>query len=277
MSRAHVGAARRRGRAAVRAVSVVRPRARPRRRRSSASSRRRSGSRSSNSRKTSRRRERSGSRAASATRSTSTGMSRTIVASSLEIRASSACSVRFSLRLAPEISSTLPEHVLERAEALQQLGGGLVADARDAGDVVRRVALEAVEVGDQLGRDAVAVDDGLVVVDLRVGDAARGGHDPHAARPTSWKASRSPVTTITGMPLALRALGDRGDHVVGLEALDAHVAVAEGLDERLEVRPLLLEQVGPRRALGLVVRRRPPCAPTARRPTRPASARRRAR
>ena len=39
------------------------------------------------------------------------------------------------------------------------------------GMLSRRVALEADEVGDQLGRDAVAVDDALAVVDLRVRDA----------------------------------------------------------------------------------------------------------
>ena len=72
------------------------------------------------------------------------------------------------------------EDRLEVAEALQQIRGGLVADAGDAGDVVARVALEADEVGDQLGRDAVALDDALAVVDLRVRDAPRGGHDPHA-------------------------------------------------------------------------------------------------
>ena len=149
----------------------------------SASSRRRSGSRSSNSRKTSRSSERSGSRdglARAGRRRPAT--SRWIVASCLEMRASSAWSVRFSLRLAPEISSTLAEHGLEVAELLQQVRRGLVADARDAGDVVRRVALEAVEVGDQLGRDAVAVDHRLVVVELRLGDPARGGHDLDAAR-----------------------------------------------------------------------------------------------
>ena len=53
------------------------------------------------------------------------------------------------------------QDALQRPELLQQLGGGLVADPRDAGDVVGRVALEPVEVGDQLGADAVAVDDVL--------------------------------------------------------------------------------------------------------------------
>ena len=88
------------------------------------------------------------------------------------MRASSACSIRFCLRLAPEILSTCVEHPLEVAEPLQQVGGGLVADAGDAGDVVAGVALEADEVRDQLGRDAVAVDHALAVVDLRVGDPA---------------------------------------------------------------------------------------------------------
>ena len=107
----------------------------------------------------------------------------------------------------------------------------------------RGVALEADEVGDQLGRDAVALDHALAVVDLRVGDAARGGHDPHAV-----------VDQLVGVAVAgddhhgdaalLGLLGQRGDHVVGLEALDRDVAVAERLDQRAQVRPLELEQVG---------------------------------
>ena len=107
-------------------------------------------------------------------------MSRGSSPARLDIRASSAWLVRFSLRLAPGDLVDRGEDRLEVAEALQQVRRGLVADARDAGDVVRRVALEAVEVGDQLGRDAVAVDHGLVVVDLRVGDAAPGRHHAHA-------------------------------------------------------------------------------------------------
>ena len=66
----------------------------------------------------------------------SIGMSRTIVASIFDMRALSACSVRFCLRLAPVIWSMLDEHALEVAELLQQVGRGLVADAGDAGDVV---------------------------------------------------------------------------------------------------------------------------------------------
>ena len=84
------------------------------------------------------------------------------------------------LALGPRDVVDVVEDFLERPEALQQLRGGLVADARDARDVVRRVALQAVEVGDQLRADPVAIDHRLVVVDLRVGDATAGGHHPHA-------------------------------------------------------------------------------------------------
>ena len=73
----------------------------------SASSSRSSGARSSNSRKNSRRRDRSGGWARNSPRSMSTSTLRTAVASCLEMRASSAWFVRFSLRLAPEIWSML--------------------------------------------------------------------------------------------------------------------------------------------------------------------------
>ena len=141
----------------------------------SASSSRRSGSRSSQSRNTGRTPERSTSRVISASRSMSTGTSRTIVASCLESRAASACSVRFCLRLAPEISSTLAEHASRgRRSAAAARTAVLSPMPGTPGMLSRRVALEADEVGDQLGRDAVAVDHALAVVDLRVGDAARG-------------------------------------------------------------------------------------------------------
>ena len=44
------------------------------------------------------------------------------------------------------------QHLLQRAELLQQLGRGLLADPGDAGDVVGGVAAQAHQVGDQLRR-----------------------------------------------------------------------------------------------------------------------------
>ncbi len=71
----------------------------------SASSKRRRGSRSSNLRNVSLSCDRSGEVAANAFRSSSTSMSRLAVASCLDTRAESACSLRFCLRLAPLMSS----------------------------------------------------------------------------------------------------------------------------------------------------------------------------
>src|SRR5947207_763019 len=59
------------------------------------------------------------------------------------------------------------EDALEVAVLVQELGRRLVADAGYARDVVRGVALQSVEIRDQLGRDVVAVDHRLAVVDLR--------------------------------------------------------------------------------------------------------------
>ena len=179
-------------------------------------------------------------------------MSRMAVASVFEIRASSAWLVRFSLRFAPEILSMLLQHALERTVLLEQLRRGLLADPRDARDVVRGVALEPHEVRDQLGGDAVAVDHRVAVVDLGLGDPAARGHHAHA------RLDQLEQVAVAGhdhdlVALLARVLRDRGDHVVGLVALDAHVLVAECVHERLHVRPLLREQVRLRVALRLVL------------------------
>ena len=106
--------------------------------------------------------------------------SRMAVASCFEMRASSACSVRFCLRLAPEMLSMLASTPSRSPHSWSSCEAVLSPMPGTPGDVVRGVALEPDEVGDQLGRDAVAVDHRLAVVDLRVGDAAAGGHHPHA-------------------------------------------------------------------------------------------------
>ena len=143
------------------------------------------------------------------------------------------------------------EDLLERAELLQQRGAGLLADPGDAGDVVGGVAFEADQVGDQLGRDAVALDHPVAVVDLGLGDPARGRHHPDPV------ADQLVDVAIAGDdhhrdPRLLGLPREGADHVVGLVALDPDVGVAERFDQRHQVRPLLAQQVGPRRALGLV-------------------------
>ena len=140
---------------------------------------------------------------------------------------------------------------LERAEAHEQVGRRLVADAGDARDVVRGVALEADEVGYETRRDAVARLHAVGRVDVHVGHAARReqhadvlGHQLEGVAVVGDHAGRD--------PLLVRAQAERADHVVGLVALVLDVAVAERLDQRAQVRLLLLEQRRRRLARRLV-------------------------
>jgi hypothetical protein len=156
------------------------------------------------------------------------------------------------LALGPRDLVDVGQHPLEVAELLQELGRRLLADAGDAGEVVRGVALQTHEVGDELGGDPVAIDHRRAVVQLGVGDPPARGHHPDVP------VDELEEVTVAGDhhhldALPRRAVGDRGDDVVGLVALHPQVAVTEGLDQRLEVRPLLGQQVGPGPALGLVL------------------------
>ena len=143
------------------------------------------------------------------------------------------------------------DHGLERAVLADQLAGGLVADPRDAGDVVGGVALEADEVGDLVGPDAVAGLDALRRVHVDVGDAARRHHQRDVLRA---ELERIPVGgDDAGLDPGCVGEGcERRDHVVGLPALELEIAVAERLDDRPEVRELLAEQVRHRLAPLLV-------------------------
>ena len=69
------------------------------------------------------------------------------------------------------------EHIVERAPFGEQLGGGLLANAGNTGDVITRIALEAEEVGNEARRDAVALHDLFRRVDDHVGHALARGHD----------------------------------------------------------------------------------------------------
>ncbi len=147
------------------------------------------------------------------------------------------------------------EHRLEVAELLEQRRGGLVADPGDAGDVVRGVALEPVEVGDQLRLEPVALDHRGVAVDLGLGDPPRRRH--HADDVVG--VDQLELVTVAGddhrPQLALAGVdGQRADHVVGLPALRRDVGVAEAARDLGQERPLLAQQVGLPRALGLVLR-----------------------
>jgi hypothetical protein len=143
------------------------------------------------------------------------------------------------------------DDLLERPVLGHQLAGRLVADAGDARDVVRGVALQSDEVGDLLGTDAVAGLDAVGGVHLHVRHAPRRHHQ---ADVVGDELEGVAIGRDHGRLDArlVRARGERGDHVVGLPALELQVAVAERLHDRAEIRELLAQQVGHRPAVGLV-------------------------
>ncbi len=143
------------------------------------------------------------------------------------------------------------EHRLERPVLADQLAGGLVADPGDSGDVVGAVALEADEVGHLLGLDPEAELDPLRGVDVHVGDPARGHHqrDVVAHELEGVAVGGDDGGLDAGLVGAVR---ERRDHVVRFPALELEVPVAEGLDDRPEVRELLPQEVRHRLALALV-------------------------
>ena len=144
------------------------------------------------------------------------------------------------------------EDLLEAAVLLDELGRALLADPRDAGQVVARVAHDAAIVGHEARRDAVALLDLLRGVARRVGDAAPGGED---ADPLGDELEGVAVAgeDDDALPGGVGAGRQRADHVVGLEARQLGVDEAEGLHHRAEVRLLLAQKVRGRGPPGLVL------------------------
>ena len=190
-----------------------------------------------------------------------------MVASTFDSRACSAFS-EIDLERAGESSPACSIDLLERAVLRDQLAGGLVADARDARDVVARVALEPDEVRDLLGPDAVPRLDALRRVHVDVRDAARRHHQRDVLGDELERVAvgRDDARLDPGL---VRARGERGDDVVRLPALELEVPVPERLDDRPEVRELLAQEVRHRAALRLVLGRDLRCGAPAACPTPP--------
>ena len=142
--------------------------------------------------------------------------------------------------------------LVDRAELLEQLRGGLLADAGHAGDVVGRVALEADVVGDLGRRDSEALEHGGRRVDLDVGHTPTRAHHPDVlvdhlhGVPVAGDDDRAD-------PLALGLFGQRAEDVVGLVPRLDEVGDAEPLHELGQERPLGGQPVGHVRTLGLVL------------------------
>ena len=72
------------------------------------------------------------------------------------------------------------DDLLNVAVSTDQLGSGLVADARNAGQIVRSFALERDEVDPLFRRDAIALQHRAAIVTDDIGDPPAGHDDQHA-------------------------------------------------------------------------------------------------
>ncbi len=145
------------------------------------------------------------------------------------------------------------EEVGEGAVLLDPLGGGLLADTRDVGQVVGRVAAQSREVRVLLRGEAVLLLHG------RRREAVQVGHAAHRVEHGDVVVDQLEVVTVTGDDERLVAErlsrgGERGEDVVGLVVLHAQRLDAECLQHLLEDVHLTLELRRGGLALGLVLR-----------------------
>ncbi len=147
------------------------------------------------------------------------------------------------------------EQRIERAVRGDELHRGLLADAGDAGEIIRRVSLEPAIVRQLRRRQAVALAHRGDVVARQVGDAAAGQHHRDAV-----------VDELQQIVVArhhdrLHALArrlrcERGDAIVGLFALDLDDGDAPRLQHLAHDGELRFEIVRRRRPVRFVLRRR---------------------
>ena len=156
------------------------------------------------------------------------------------------------LELAPLLVG-VGHHLLGGAVGLDQLGGGLVADPGDPGQVVGGVAAQGGHVDVASRRHAVAFLDGGLVVDGGVGDAAPGHHHPDLG----LVVDELQVVPVPGddqhrQPLLPGLLDQGGDQVVGLVPGDLDHRDPQGGQHLPDQRHLGAEVVGGGPAVGLV-------------------------
>lgn len=154
-------------------------------------------------------------------------------------------------RLALDLLGALHQ-LRERTELVDPLRGGLLADARDAGEVVGRVAAQRGEVRVLGGGQAVLLEDLLRGEAGQLGDTLGGVED----RDVVGDQLEGVAVARDDRDLeALRGglLRERGDDVVGLEALDREPLDVHRVEQLADQLDLALELVGRLGTVRLVV------------------------
>ena len=132
---------------------------------------------------------------------------------------------------------------LQIAELGDQVGGGLFADAGDAGNVVRRVAHQRLVVGNQLRREAVALVDGIAVVDAEITEAFDAGEHRDDMVVDELQQVAVPGDDDHLVAVAGAGAGEAADDIVGLVPGPLVDRDVEGIDQLADA-PDLLDKVG---------------------------------
>ena len=172
----------------------------------------------------------------------------------------------------PRVTAALTEHVLgqrrrdarplvdgaidrrlERAVALEQIGGRLRADPRRAWQAIRRIAAQSDEVGHERGRDPVAA---LHLGGVDILESSPAHLQEHHRRPGVGALVHVAVAGQDQRPPTRGGLDrrERAEQVIGLDRLDGGAAPPKRVEELNRMIELPLECVGHRRAGGVIRR-----------------------
>ena len=144
-------------------------------------------------------------------------------------------------------------HTLERAEVVQQLHGGLFADAGHARNVVRRIAHERLEVNQANWVEAVFLAESGGVVGL-IGGLSHAGGDQHNGRAAADQLEAVPVTgdDHAGVAVLVRAAADGAEQVIRLVACLFAAGNAQSIEHLLCNRQLRRQLIRHPLAGGLI-------------------------
>ena len=135
---------------------------------------------------------------------------------------------------------------------MEQFRSGLLADARDAGQVIGGIALEAAIVGELARLETETLADGRDVVTRDVGDAAARRQHRRALADDLQQIEIAGDDEIVS-PFGFRARGERRDDVVGLLPFDLGDRNAVRIEHAAHERELTAQILGHRLALRLVL------------------------
>ena len=136
----------------------------------------------------------------------------------------------------------MPVGILDASELDDEVRGGLLSDPRHAGNIVRRIPHQSLQLDDLKGRHLIPIDDVLSVVVLCLRHTALALRNPDPDM-LSGKLQKIPITGQHRhlQPSGLAALRHGTQQIVRLQSRLFHGLDAHGMEHVLQHRHLLME------------------------------------